>query len=195
MSNWRRVAWFFIWFPLWYPIWKGEDLRRKLSGRHLRRGLKGAFPDVRPGDIFVIRLHSPSPWGTWAHSAIAIDGRYFCHGFANRISAHPIDALPVRYAIAQLRVRCGEGFGVCSGPQGQRAHWKTRVHLRRSWGAESLLLCQSHRRCIFRVWSSAGGAHPSLDCAGRSVSVGAREAAAVGLHRRDQGSAGHLSII
>lgn len=141
-SNWRRVARFFVWFPFWYPIWKGEDLLRKLSGRHLRRALKRAFPDVRPGDIFVIRLQAPSPWGTWTHSAIAIDGRYFCHGFANKISAHPIEALPVRYAIAQLRVRCDEALASAAADKA-RGHIGKRASIFAVHGKQNRFSCAS----------------------------------------------------
>lgn len=104
--DWRRALWFYAWYPLWYPIRKAEAGLRSLPGRRLRQALREAFPDVRPGDIFLIRLHAPAPWGKWAHSAIAVDRRYFCHGFAKRISEHSIAALPVRYAIVHLRVRC-----------------------------------------------------------------------------------------
>jgi hypothetical protein len=142
MSNWRRVAWFFVWFPLWYPIWKGEELLRKLSGHRLRRGLKGAFPDVRTGDIFVIRLHAPSPWGTWAHSAIAIDGWIFCHSFARRISAHHIEALPVRYAIAQLRVRCSEAVASAAADKA-KGHIGKRASIYAVRGEQHRFSCAS----------------------------------------------------
>ena len=32
-----------------------------------------AFPDVMAGDIFLVRLHAPAPWGRWAHTAIAVN--------------------------------------------------------------------------------------------------------------------------
>lgn len=107
-KNLWRAVWFYLWFvpfqlARWIELWLGRS-----PSRRLRRSLAASFPDIRPGDVFVIRLHVPSPWGRWAHSAIAIDSRNFCHGFASVVTAHTISALPVRYAIAHLRVRCDE---------------------------------------------------------------------------------------
>jgi membrane protein DedA with SNARE-associated domain len=101
-----RQLFFWIWFPFWHPVRWLEGWLRGLPTRTLRRDLADSFPDVRPGDIFLVRLHAMSPWGTWAHSAIAVDHQRFAHGFSDQITAHSMAALPIRYAIAHLRVKC-----------------------------------------------------------------------------------------
>ncbi len=104
--NLSRAAIFYIWYLPWHPIRWIELWLRGSTSRKLRRSLAASFPDVQPGDVFLIRLHVPSPWGRWAHSAIAIDSNNFVHGFSSKITAHSIAALPVRYAIAHLRPIC-----------------------------------------------------------------------------------------
>jgi membrane protein DedA with SNARE-associated domain len=108
-QNWRRTAWFLIWYLPWQAIRWMECRLRGTPSRRLCRSLAASFPDIRAGDIFVVRLHAPAPWGRWAHSAIAITPTTFAHGFASEVEVHRIEALPVRYAIAHLRVRCDEG--------------------------------------------------------------------------------------
>lgn len=103
-----RTIRFLIWFLPWQVIRKLENALRGTPSRRLRRCLADCFPDVRPGDIFVVRLHAPAPWGRWAHSAIATSPLHFAHGFGSHVSAHSIASLPVRYAIAHLRVRCSD---------------------------------------------------------------------------------------
>lgn len=98
----------YLLYPFWHPCRWIERWLRGQPSRELRRSIQACFPDVRAGDIFVIRLHVSAPWGKWAHSAIAIDAKNFCHGFAKTVTAHTLAALPVRYAIAHLRVRCDE---------------------------------------------------------------------------------------
>ncbi|MBK1700187.1 DedA family protein [Thiococcus pfennigii] len=104
--NVRRAAVFYIWYLPWHPIRWIEMLMRRTTSRELRRSIAASFPDVQPGDVFLIRLHVPSPWGRWAHSAIAIDDKSFVHGFSSTVTAHSIAALPIRYAIAHLRPIC-----------------------------------------------------------------------------------------
>jgi membrane protein DedA with SNARE-associated domain len=104
--HWKRVF-FLLYFVPWHVVRKVESRLRKLKTRKLIKNLADEFPDVRAGDIFLVRLHSPAPWGKWAHSAIAVGNNRFCHGFGKVITAHRLEALPVRYAIAHLRVRCG----------------------------------------------------------------------------------------
>lgn len=104
--NVRRAAIFYIWYLPWHPIRWIELLMRRTTSRKLRRSIAASFPDVQPGDVFLIRLHMPSPWGRWAHSAIAIDAKSFAHGFSSKVTAHSIAALPIRYAIAHLRPIC-----------------------------------------------------------------------------------------
>jgi hypothetical protein len=105
--NWKRLF-FLLYFIPWHLVRKVEGRLRKLPTRALVKDLKAVFPDVRAGDIFLVRLHSPAPWGRWAHSAIALGEGRFCHGFGKTITAHRLGALPVRYAIAHLRVRCDD---------------------------------------------------------------------------------------
>ncbi|NOZ73342.1 MAG: DedA family protein [Chloroflexi bacterium] len=101
-----RTVFFYIWYLPWHPIRWLELWLQGLPSRKLRRSLAACFPDVQPGDVFLIRLHVSSPWGKWAHSAIAIDTINFVHGFSSVVTAHSIAALPVRYAIAHLRPNC-----------------------------------------------------------------------------------------
>ncbi|MEW8332010.1 MAG: hypothetical protein AB2692_13815 [Candidatus Thiodiazotropha sp.] len=104
--NLRRAIIFYIWFLPWHPIRWIELWLRGSTTRKLRRELVASFPDVLPGDVFLIRLHVPAPWGRWAHSCIAIDTEKFVHGFSSVITAHSIASLPVRYAIAHIRPKC-----------------------------------------------------------------------------------------
>lgn len=116
----------YLLYPFWHPSrWIEQWLRGKPS-RELRRCLQASFPDVQPGDIFLIRLHMPAPWGRWAHSAMAIDAKTFCHGFASIVTTHALSALPVRYAIAHLRVRCSEAT-LHAATETARAFVGTRV--------------------------------------------------------------------
>ncbi len=105
--NWKRLF-FLLYYPFWHPIRWVEALLRKFPSRALRKNLREAFPDVRAGDIFLIRLHAMAPWGKWAHSAIALGNNRFCHGFGKIITKHRLEALPIRYAIVHLRVKCDE---------------------------------------------------------------------------------------
>lgn len=105
--NWKRLF-FIVYYIPWHIVRWVEALLRKLPSRSLRKNLSAAFPDVRAGDIFLVRLHSPAPWGKWAHTAIALGDNRFCHGFGKTITAHRLEALPIRYAIAHLRVRCDD---------------------------------------------------------------------------------------
>lgn len=104
--NLRRALFFYFWYLPWHPIRWLEIWLRGTPSRRLRRDLAAAFPDVRPGDVFLIRLHMPAPWGRWAHTALAIDEDRFIHGFSNVVTDHSITCLPVRYAVAHLRPRC-----------------------------------------------------------------------------------------
>ncbi len=101
-----RTIRFVVLYPFWHPARWIEMWLRGRPSRSLRRSLEACFPDIRAGDILLIRLHWPAPWGRWAHTAIAIDGQNFCHGFTKVVTAHSLAALPVRYAIAQLRCKC-----------------------------------------------------------------------------------------
>jgi membrane protein DedA with SNARE-associated domain len=101
-----RAARFVTFYPFWHPCRWIENWLRAKPTRQLRRNLEASFPDIRPGDILLIRLHAPAPWGRWAHTAVALEASSFCHGFGSTVTAHPLGALPVRYAIAHLRVRC-----------------------------------------------------------------------------------------
>lgn len=103
--NWKRIF-FVLYFLFWRPIRMIEAALRKLPTRSFHPDLAAAFPDVMPGDIFLVRLHMPAPWGKWAHTAIAIDHENFCHGFGKTITAHRFDSLPVRYTVAHMRVKC-----------------------------------------------------------------------------------------
>ncbi|WP_291295379.1 DedA family protein [Elioraea sp.] len=103
-----RASWFFIWYLPWQAVRWIECHLRGTPSRRLRRSLASSFPDIRAGDILVVRLHAPAPWGRWAHSAIATSASTFAHGFASEVEAHSLEALPVRYAIAHLRVRCND---------------------------------------------------------------------------------------
>lgn len=103
--NWKRIF-FILYFPFWRPIRMVEAALRKLPTRSSHPDLAAAFPDARAGDIFLVRLHAPAPWGKWAHTAIAIDRENFCQGFGKTITAHRFDAFPVRYTVAHLRVKC-----------------------------------------------------------------------------------------
>jgi hypothetical protein len=103
--NWKRAFFLFYYYP-WHLVRWAEALLRQLPTRAQRNDLSAAFPDVRAGDIFLIRLHAVAPWGKWAHSAIALGNNRFCHGFSKTITAHSLQALPIRYAIAHVRVRC-----------------------------------------------------------------------------------------
>jgi hypothetical protein len=85
-----------------------EAALRKLPTRSFHVDLAAACPDIRGGDIFLVRLHAPAPWGRWAHTAIAIDTESFCHGYEKTITAHRFEAFPVRYTVAHLRVRCDD---------------------------------------------------------------------------------------
>jgi membrane protein DedA with SNARE-associated domain len=105
--NWNRIL-FIVSYPFWHPVRWVESLLRRLPTRALRRNIRMAFSDVRAGDIFLVRLHCRAPWGRWAHSAIAIDNNRFCHGFGRTITSHRLEALPIRYAIAHLRVKCDD---------------------------------------------------------------------------------------
>lgn len=104
--NFRRAVFFFVWYLPWHPVRWLEIWLRGVPTRRLRRDLATAFPDVCPGDVFLVRLHAPAPWGRWAHTAMAIEEGQFLHGFGKVITDHPITCLPVRYAIAHLRPRC-----------------------------------------------------------------------------------------
>ena len=104
--NLRRAVFFYIWYLPWHPIRWLEIWLRGAPSRRLRRDLAAAFPDTRPGDVFLIRLHTPAPWGRWAHTAMAIQAERFAHGFSKVVTDHSITCLPVRYAIAHLRPRC-----------------------------------------------------------------------------------------
>lgn len=104
--NLRRAVFFYIWYLPWHPIRWLEIWLHGAPSRRLRRDLAAAFPDVRPGDVFVIRLHTPAPWGRWAHTTMAVDEERFAHGFSKVVTDHSITSLPVRYAIAHLRPRC-----------------------------------------------------------------------------------------
>jgi membrane protein DedA with SNARE-associated domain len=106
--TWSRGLGLLYYACFWHPVRWIEGALRRLPSRALRRNLAQAFPDVRAGDIFLVRLHAPAPWGTWAHSAIAIGGDRFAHGFGGSFSAHRLEALPVRYAICHLRVGCSD---------------------------------------------------------------------------------------
>jgi membrane protein DedA with SNARE-associated domain len=104
--NLRRALFFYFWYLPWHPIRWLEIWLRGAPSRRLRRDLATAFPDIRPGDVFLIRLHTPAPWGRWAHTAMAIQAERFAHGFSKVVTDHSITCLPVRYAIAHLRPRC-----------------------------------------------------------------------------------------
>lgn len=117
--NWKRLF-FFLYFPLWHPIRWIEAALRKLPTRSLHPDLATAFPEVRAGDIFLVRLHAPAPWGKWAHSAIAIDHDGFCHGFGETITAHRFEAFPVRYTVAHLRVKCDAEMAARAGAAAAR---------------------------------------------------------------------------
>lgn len=103
--NWRRLF-FVFYYPFWKPVRMIEAALRLLPTRSHHPDLAQAFPDAKPGDIFLVRLHAPAPWGRWAHTAIAIGRDRFCHGFGKVITEHRFDGFPVRYTIAHLRVRC-----------------------------------------------------------------------------------------
>ncbi|MBI4890934.1 MAG: hypothetical protein HY821_09945 [Acidobacteria bacterium] len=103
--NWKRLF-FVVYYPFWKPIRMVEAALRLLPTRSCRPDLAQSFPDAMPGDIFLVRLHAPAPWGKWAHTAIAIDRDRFCHGFGKVITEHQFDGFPVRYTIAHLRVKC-----------------------------------------------------------------------------------------
>jgi membrane protein DedA with SNARE-associated domain len=104
--NLRRAMFFYVWYLPWHPIRWLEIWLRGTPSRSLRRDLAASFPDVRRGDVFLIRLHAPAPWGRWAHTALAIEEDRFVHGFSDVITEHSINCLPVRYAVAHLRPRC-----------------------------------------------------------------------------------------
>ncbi len=103
--NWKRFF-FLAWYPLWKPIRMVEAALRLLPTRSCHPDLAQAFPDAMPGDIFLVRLHAPAPWGKWAHTAIAIDRDRFCHGFGKVITEHAFGGFPLRYRIAHVRVKC-----------------------------------------------------------------------------------------
>lgn len=110
--NVRRAAFFYIWYLPWHPVRWLEVWLRGTPSRRLRRDLAAAFPDVRPGDVFLIRLHAPAPWGRWAHTAMAVSSNRFVHGFSKVVTDHAITCLPVRYAIAHLRPHCNTDISV-----------------------------------------------------------------------------------
>jgi len=99
---------FALYYPLWRPIRLVEAAMRRLPTRSAHPNLAVAFPDARAGDVFLVRLHAPSPWGRWAHTAIALDPDRFCHGFGDFITEHRFDEFPVRYTVAHLRVSCDD---------------------------------------------------------------------------------------
>ncbi|HEX8901763.1 hypothetical protein [Vitreimonas sp.] len=150
--NTLRALCFFLWFPVWHPARYIENALRRLPTRRLRNDLAAAFPDVQPGDIFLVRLHMPAPWGVWAHSAIAIDSHRFAHGFGKVISAHRIEALPVRFAIAHLRVRCRSSLAATAG-----AAAEARIGIRVSIGAPRADSAQfSCASLVARCYQDAG---------------------------------------
>lgn len=104
--NWRKRLFFVVYYPFWHPVRWVEAALRRLPSRALHRNLSEAFPGIRPGDLLVVRLHAPAPWGKWAHCAIAIDCERFCHAFGKTITSHRFAEFPVRYTVAHLRVRC-----------------------------------------------------------------------------------------
>jgi len=108
-------VWFMVYFPIWHPVRWVEAALRKLPSRSKHPDLAAAFPDARAGDIFLVRLHSPAPWGKWAHAAIAIDADWFCHGFDKTITQHRFNSFPIRYTVAHLRVKCDAGTAAAAG--------------------------------------------------------------------------------
>lgn len=104
--TWWKRLFFVLYFPFWHPVRWLEGAARRLPSRSAHPDMARAFPGATAGDIFLVRLHAPAPWGRWAHTAISVNADGFCHGFGDAITAHRFDEFPVRYTVAHLRVKC-----------------------------------------------------------------------------------------